>query len=77
MDALEERGAQVVLVHTGHHYGPAMRDVYFDDLGIRRPGPLRRRGFGQPCCADRPGAMAAFEPVAFEQPLTWWSWWAT
>jgi len=37
MDALEERGTEVVLVHTGQHYDPAMSDIFFADLGIRQP----------------------------------------
>ena len=37
MDALEERGAEVALVHTGQHYDAAMNDVFFSDLGIRPP----------------------------------------
>ena len=37
MDALERRGAEVFLVHTGQHYDPAMNDVFFADLGIRPP----------------------------------------
>ena len=36
MDALEARGAEVVLVHTGQHYDAAMNDVFFGELGIRR-----------------------------------------
>ena len=37
MDALEARGAEVVLVHTGQHYDAAMNDVFFADLGLRTP----------------------------------------
>ena len=37
MDALEARGAEVVLVHTGQHYDEAMNDVFFAELGLRRP----------------------------------------
>ena len=37
MDALEERAADVILVHTGQHYDAAMNDVFFADLGIRPP----------------------------------------
>ena len=35
--ALEGRGIEVLLVHSGQHYDAAMSDVFFDDLGIRTP----------------------------------------
>jgi UDP-N-acetylglucosamine 2-epimerase (non-hydrolysing) len=65
MDALEERGAQVVLVHTGQHYDPAMSDVFFAELGIRRPDHFLGAGSGthavQTC-----RVMTAFEPLVAE-----------
>jgi UDP-N-acetylglucosamine 2-epimerase (non-hydrolysing) len=65
MDALEERGAQVILVHTGQHYDPAMSEVFFADLGIRRPDHFLGAGSGthavQTC-----RVMTAFEPLAAE-----------
>jgi UDP-N-acetylglucosamine 2-epimerase (non-hydrolysing) len=62
MDALEERGAQVILVHTGQHYDAAMSDVFFAELGIRRPDHFLGAGSGshavQTC-----RVMTAFEPL--------------
>ncbi|MEW2246419.1 UDP-N-acetylglucosamine 2-epimerase (non-hydrolyzing) [Streptomyces sp. NPDC006975] len=65
MDALERRGAEVVLVHTGQHYDPAMNDVFFADLGIRPPD--RFLGVGSGSHAEQTGrVMTAFEPLLQE-----------
>jgi len=76
MDALEERGAKVILVHTGQHYDPAMSDVFFAELGIRRPDHFLGADSGthavQTC-----RVMTAFEQVAAGLPPTWWWWPAT
>jgi UDP-N-acetylglucosamine 2-epimerase (non-hydrolysing) len=65
MDALESRGAEVVLVHTGQHYDPAMNDVFFADLGIRPPD--RFLGVGSGTHAEQTGrVMTAFEPLLDE-----------
>ena len=65
MDALEEGGAEVVLVHTGQHYDAAMNDVFFSDLGIRPPDHYLQVGSGSH--ATQTGkVMAAFEPLAGE-----------
>src|SRR5260370_6705301 len=65
MDALEERGAEVILVHTGQHYDPARSDVFFADLATRRPDYFLGAGSGshavQTC-----RVMTAFEPLAAE-----------
>jgi UDP-N-acetylglucosamine 2-epimerase (non-hydrolysing) len=62
MDALEARGAEVVLVHTGQHYDEAMNDVFFRDLGIRSPD--RYLGAGSGSQAEQTARiMLAFEPV--------------
>lgn len=65
MDALERRGAEVVLVHTGQHYDKSMNDVFFRDLGIRSPD--RYLGAGSGSHAQQTGrVMAAFEPLLDE-----------
>ncbi|MGW7261305.1 non-hydrolyzing UDP-N-acetylglucosamine 2-epimerase [Streptomyces sp. NPDC054834] len=65
MDALERRGTEVVLVHTGQHYDPAMNDVFFADLGIRPPD--RFLGVGSGSHAEQTGrVMTAFEPLLDE-----------
>jgi UDP-N-acetylglucosamine 2-epimerase (non-hydrolysing) len=65
MDALEARGAEVVLVHTGQHYDESMNDVFFRDLGIRPPD--RHLGTGSGTHAEQTGrVMAAFEPLVAE-----------
>src|SRR6516162_8873881 len=63
MDALEERGAEVVLVHTGQHYDAAMNDVFFSDLGIRPPDHFLGAGSGSHA-VQTGKVMAAFEPLA-------------
>src|SRR5216683_6815255 len=63
MDALEERAAEVILVHTGQHYDPAMNDVFFADLGIRPPDHLLGAGSGSHA-TQMSRVMTAFEPLA-------------
>jgi UDP-N-acetylglucosamine 2-epimerase (non-hydrolysing) len=62
MDALEEGGAEVVLVHTGQHYDAAMNDVFFADLGIRQPDHFLGAGSGSHA-AQTGRVMTAFEPL--------------
>src|SRR5690349_5424160 len=65
MAALEARGADVTLVHTGQHYDEAMNDVFFRDLGLRLPD--RHLGTGSGSHAEQTGrVMAAFEPLVAE-----------
>ncbi len=62
MDALERRGVDVVLVHTGQHYDPAMSSVFFEELGIRPPD--RWLGVGSGSHADQTArVMVALDPV--------------
>ena len=60
IDALEARGAETVLVHTGQHYDTGMSDVFFEELGIRRPDVSL--GVGSGTHAEQTGrVMTAFE----------------
>jgi UDP-N-acetylglucosamine 2-epimerase (non-hydrolysing) len=62
MDGLARRGQEVVLVHTGQHYDPAMSDVFFEDLGLRRPDHFLGAGSGTHA-TQTARVMLAFEPV--------------
>jgi UDP-N-acetylglucosamine 2-epimerase (non-hydrolysing) len=62
LDALESRGVEVILVHTGQHYDEAMNGVFFRDLGLRAPD--RFLGAGSGTQAEQTArVMVAFEPV--------------
>jgi UDP-N-acetylglucosamine 2-epimerase (non-hydrolysing) len=65
LDALEDRGVDVTLAHTGQHYDAAMSDVFFDELGIRAPD--RWLGVGSGTHAEQTArVMVAFEPLVKE-----------
>jgi UDP-N-acetylglucosamine 2-epimerase (non-hydrolysing) len=65
IDALEAREIEVVLVHTGQHYDPAMSRVFFDELGIREPD--RHLDVGSATHAQQTAAvMVGFEPIVAE-----------
>lgn len=62
LDALEARHVETVLVHTGQHYDPAMSDVFFADLGLRRPD--HHLGVGSGTHAEQTArVLTAFEPL--------------
>jgi UDP-N-acetylglucosamine 2-epimerase (non-hydrolysing) len=66
VDALDRRGAQVILVHTGQHYDSSMSDVFFSDLGLRPPDC--HLGVGSGSHAEQTaGVMSAFEPVVADE----------
>jgi UDP-N-acetylglucosamine 2-epimerase (non-hydrolysing) len=65
MDALDRRGVELLLVHTGQHYDAAMSDVFFTDLAIRPPD--RHLEVGSGSHAGQTGAvMVAFEALVDE-----------
>lgn len=63
LDALGNRDVTVHLVHTGQHYDAAMSDVFFEDLGIRKPDHHLGVGSGTH------GVQTAGVLVEFEQLL--------
>lgn len=62
LDALESRGADTVLVHTGQHYDAGMSHVFFDELGLRRPDHSLGVGSGTHA-GQTARMMVAFEPL--------------
>jgi UDP-N-acetylglucosamine 2-epimerase (non-hydrolysing) len=62
MDALEQQGVEVMLVHTGQHYDAAMNDVFFDELGIRQPDYFLSAGSASHAIQTS-RVMSAFEPL--------------
>lgn len=67
---LDRRGLTSVLVHTGQHYDPAMSDVFFDELAIRRPDHHLEVGSASHA-VQTARIMEAFEPVLVEERPDW------
>ncbi|TAL22105.1 MAG: UDP-N-acetylglucosamine 2-epimerase (non-hydrolyzing) [Frankiales bacterium] len=65
MRALERRGVEVVLVHTGQHHDERMSDAFFDDLDIRPPDHRLHCGGGSHA-VQTAAVMTAFEPLLEE-----------
>jgi UDP-N-acetylglucosamine 2-epimerase (non-hydrolysing) len=65
IDALDSWGVETVMVHTGQHYDAAMSDVFFEELGLRRPD--RNLGVGSGTHAEQTARIVtAFEPILAE-----------
>ncbi|MCU1602728.1 MAG: UDP-N-acetylglucosamine 2-epimerase [Frankiales bacterium] len=60
--ALERRGAEVVLVHTGQHHDEAMSDAFFRELDLRKPDHHLHCGGGSHA-VQTANVMMAFEPL--------------
>ncbi len=66
MEAIERAGlATQLLVHTGQHYDASMSDVFFDELGLRKPDVFLGVGGGSPT-EQTAQAMLGFEKVLRE-----------
>src|SRR5690606_33167430 len=67
MRAIERAGlGRQLLVHTGQHYDAAMSDVFFDELGLRRPDDFLGVGGGSPT-EQTAAAMLGFEKVLLRE----------
>jgi UDP-N-acetylglucosamine 2-epimerase (non-hydrolysing) len=62
LDALEGRGAETVLVHTGQHYDSALSGVFFKELGIRHPDFHLEAGSGSHA-RQTAAVMTSFEDL--------------
>jgi len=65
-----EASAECILVHTGQHYDPEMSDVFFADLGIRKPDRFLNCGGGSHA-EQTARIMIAFEQAALELKPDW------
>jgi UDP-N-acetylglucosamine 2-epimerase (non-hydrolysing) len=67
VDALDDRGADTLLVHTGQHFDAAMSDVFFDELGLRPPD--RHLGAGSGTHAEQTArVLVGIEALLVEWP---------
>src|SRR4051812_5841350 len=64
--ALERRGVEQALVHTGQHYDASMSDVFFRDLAIRPPDHLLAVGSG-PHAEQAARVMQRLEPILVDE----------
>lgn len=68
--ALDARGVEHVIVHTGQHYDPLLSQVFFDDLGI--PAPDHNLAIGSGSHGVQTGAMlAAMDEVLLQERPDW------
>jgi len=72
MRALEQHTGSIegLLIHTGQHYDPEMSDVFFSDLGIRKPDKYLNCGGGSHA-QQTARIMTAFEEVAIGLQPDW------
>jgi UDP-N-acetylglucosamine 2-epimerase (non-hydrolysing) len=59
-----------LLVHTGQHYGEAMSEAFFRDLGMPQPDVYLGVGSGSHA-AQTAAVMQAFEPLVLKEKPDW------
>jgi UDP-N-acetylglucosamine 2-epimerase (non-hydrolysing) len=65
-----ESSTEAILIHTGQHYDPEMSDIFFSDLGIRKPDKFLNCGGGSHA-EQTARIMMAFEEVALGLEPHW------
>lgn len=65
LDAFDAVGAESILVHTGQHYDSLMSDIFFEELGLRRPDIHLGAGSGSHA-EQTARVMVSFEGVLDE-----------
>lgn len=72
MRALKSHEATLepILIHTGQHYDPEMSDIFFEELGIRKPDKFLNCGGGSHA-QQTARIMMAFEEVALGLEPHW------
>ncbi|MCC6862074.1 MAG: UDP-N-acetylglucosamine 2-epimerase (non-hydrolyzing) [Bryobacterales bacterium] len=68
--ALEERGQEALLVHTGQHYDRAMSDVFFEQLEMRAPDANLGVGSG-PAGAQIARMLTGLEELLLDRRPDW------
>lgn len=70
LEALDARGHESVLLHTGQHYDAAMSDAFFTDLGMRNPD--HHLGVGAGTHAEQTArVMERFDPILVAERPDW------
>ncbi len=64
----DQRGVEVLLVHTGQHYDDAMSGVFLRQLGIRKPDAHLKVGAGSHA-VQTARIMSRFEALLQERPI--------
>jgi UDP-GlcNAc3NAcA epimerase len=70
MKAIEERGHQILLIHTGQHYDPGMSEIFFEQLSLRCPDVNLGVGSG-PHGSQIGRMLAGVEQVLMERQPDW------
>lgn len=66
LEQRRDEGVDCKLVHTGQHYDPSMSEIFFSELGIRKPDISLEVGSGSHA-VQTAAVMTKFEPVCLSE----------